>query len=97
MAVNPKANIIYIMGLAQNQFSNIDGNTDNVLQSSKNQQLNITNSLKGGPTVLAFNPHDDEIYGANEYFDTVSFINKSDFPYLFAESKVRGSPSDIIF
>jgi YVTN family beta-propeller protein len=96
MAVDPKANIIYVIGSAQNQFSNIDGITDNIIHS-KNQQLNITNSLKGGPMVLAFNPNNDQIYAANEYFDTVSFINKSQFPYTNVESKVRGSPSDIAF
>jgi hypothetical protein len=49
------------------------GITNNKTQSSKNQQVNITNSLKGDPTVLPFNPHNNEIYAANEYFDTVSF------------------------
>ena len=37
------------------------------------------NSLTGGPTIVAFNPNNDQIpemYVANKYFGTVSFINK---------------------
>jgi YVTN family beta-propeller protein len=96
IAVNPKANKIYVIGLVRDQFSIIDGITDNIIPS-KNQQVDITSGLSGGPATLAFNLKNDQIYSANEYFDTVSFMNGSKFPYADAVSKVGGSPSDIAF
>ena len=69
IAVHPKANLIYLIGSARNQFNIIDGTTDNIIKSSITQ--NFTNSLKGGPTTMAINPSNDQIYVANEYFNTV--------------------------
>ena len=103
LTVYPEKNMIYVVGSLPNQFSVIDGSKDKIVRRSENQgQTNNTNSLIGGPTIVAFNPKNHkipEMYVVNKYSGTIFFINKTNnFPNgIIAASEVRGSPSDIAF
>jgi hypothetical protein len=40
--------------------------------------------FKGGPTIMALNPINDQIYATNEYFNTLSVTSEAYFPSLIA-------------